>query len=395
MTRASIYEDAVAFVRALRAASLTLGIDQAETFARALSLVDPLSRRELYFAARASLLTRREDAPVFDAVFESFWHAREAGQPQKAPLAPRHDAKPLHRTALATFMSEKAQPTAPEVEISDEVRATNDAERLQTKDFSELTAEERSQVARAVAELRLRPAMRSSRRQVRSRRGTKLDMRRVLRAASRRGGAAISLVYQARKIKRRPLVVLADISGSMELYTRVLLQFFHTLTQVHGLCETFVFGTRVTSITAALRLRDIDTAIDAAAGEIVDLAGGTRIGESLHSWNRLHAPRVLRRGAVVIIVSDGWERGDAGQLATELERIRARCHRIIWLNPLLGRASYEPLAAGMAAALPLIDDFLPLNNLQSVTSLSRHLATLPTRKGGPHVQHVQSKRIRS
>ncbi len=139
--RASIYEDAVAFVRRLREASLTLGIDRAETFARALSLVDPLSRRELYFSARATLITRCEDLPVFDAVFASFWHEREAAQPQKAPLAPRHDAKPMERTALATLLSEKAQPTAPEVEISDEARAANDGERLQTKDFSQLTAE--------------------------------------------------------------------------------------------------------------------------------------------------------------------------------------------------------------------------------------------------------------
>jgi uncharacterized protein with von Willebrand factor type A (vWA) domain len=382
MNRASIYEDAVAFVRKLREAGLPLGIDQTETFARALALVDPLSDRELYFAARASLITRREDVPVFDAVFEAFWHARETRAPQKAPLAPRNDVKPFQRTALATFMSEKANPASPEIEVSDETRAANDAERLYNRDFSALTAEERAEVARAIAELRVRPAQRPSRRQVRSHRGTSLDMRRVLRTASRRGGTALSLLWKERKIKRRPLVVLADISGSMELYTRVLLQFFHTLTQIHGTCETFVFGTRVTCITGALRLRDIDTAIDAAAAEIVDFAGGTRIGESLHTWNRLHAPRTLRRGAVVIIVSDGWERGDAAVLAAELTRIRARCHRLIWLNPLLGRAGYAPLAAGMAAALPILDDFLPLNNLQSVTSLSRHLASLPSRPRG-------------
>ena len=377
----SIQADVVAFVRRLREASLTVGVDQTETFARALELVDPLSRRELYLAARTALITRREDLPVFDDVFNGFWHAQETARPQKAPLAPRHDVKPFQKTALATFMSERAKPDAPEVELPEEARAATDHDRLQAKDFADLSAEERAEVARAMRELRLRPAMRRSRRQVASRRGRTLDIRRVLRLASRRGGTAISLLYQTRKIKQRPLVVLADISGSMEVYTRVLLQFFHALTQGHGRCETFVFGTRLTCITGELRLRDVDTAIDAAAREIVDFAGGTRIGESLHTFNRLHAPRVLGRGAVVIVVSDGWERGEPGRLASELGRVRARCHRIIWLNPLLGRAGYAPLAAGMAAALPVLDDFLPLNNLQSVTSLSRHLATLPSRKG--------------
>jgi uncharacterized protein with von Willebrand factor type A (vWA) domain len=381
MDRASVYEDFVAFVRRLREANVIVGVDQTEAFARALDLVDPLSTRGLYLAARATLVTRREDMPVFDAVFDAFWHARDRSSARKAPLAPRHDTTRFQRTALASFMSEKAKPAAPEVEVSNRAKAPSDIERLQTKDFSDLTADERQALEKAIAELRLRPAMRRSRRRVPSRTGALLDMRRVLRAASRRGGAAISLFFEARKVKRRPIVVLADISGSMELYTRVLLQFFHALTRVHGACETFVFGTRLTCITSALRLRDVDQAIDAAAAEIADFAGGTRIGESFHAFGRLHAPRVLRRGAVLIVVSDGWERGDAGRLASELGRLRARCHRIIWLNPLLGHAGYEPLAAGMAAALPFLDDFLPLNDLKSVTSLSAHLATLPARKG--------------
>jgi len=378
--RASVYDDLVAFVHRLREANLTVGVEQVEAFARGLVLIDLLSARELYFAARALLITRREDIPVFDAVYAAFWEGREGLRPQKAPLAPRHDPSQFQRTALASFMSERVQPQAPAVDVPDEAKAASDLERLQTKDFSDLTAEERERLARAMAELRLRPALRRSRRHVRSPAGRELDMRRVLRAASRHGGTVLSLPRKTRKLKRRPVVVLADISGSMELYTRVLLQFFHALTQVHGACETFVFGTRLTCITSALRLRDIDFAIDAAAGEIADFAGGTRIGECLHTFSRQHAPRVLRRGAVLILVSDGWERGDAEQLASELKRLRARCHRIIWLNPLLGRTGYAPLAAGMAAALPYLDDFLPVHDLQSVVSLAKHLATLPERR---------------
>lgn len=378
-SRASVYDDVVAFVRRLREAAVPVGIDQTEAFAGALELVDPLSPRELYCAARSSLITRREDVAVFDLVFDEFWRAHEKAKPQKAPLAPRHDAKPFTRTALASYMSERVAPKAPEIEVP-EAKAATDTERLQTKDFSDLTPEERERLARAIAELRLRPALRRSRRRIPARNGKAIDLRRVLRTAARRNGSAISLFYSARKTKRRPLVVLADISGSMELYTRVLLQFFHALTHAHA-CETFVFGTRLTCITPSLRLRDIDYAIDAAVHDIVDIAGGTRIGASLHAFNRLHAPRALRRGAVVIVVSDGWERGDASELAAELAKLHARSHRIIWLNPLLGRSGYEPLAAGMAAALPYIDDFLPLNDLQSVTSLARHLAALPERKG--------------
>lgn len=378
--RSSVYEDVVAFVRALREAHVAVGVDQAEAFARALELVDPLSPREVYLAARTSLVVRREDGAIFDGVYDDFWRARGALRPKKAPLAPRHDPAAFQRTALASFMSERARPTAPALDVPERARAATDIERLQRKDFSDLTADERRALERAIAEIRLQPALRRSRRRVAAARGDELDLRRVLRDAARRGGTALALFRRAKKIKRRPLVLLADISGSMELYTRVLLQLFHAVTRVHGSCETFVFGTRLTCITSQLRLRDVDDAIDAAAGEIADFAGGTRIGECLHAFGRLHGPRVLRRGAVVIIVSDGWERGDAGRLARELGLIRARCHRIIWLNPLLGRAGYEPVAAGMAAALPHIDDFLPLDNLQSVTSLSRHLAMLPKRK---------------
>jgi uncharacterized protein with von Willebrand factor type A (vWA) domain len=206
-------------------------------------------------------------------------------------------------------------------------------------------------------------------------------MRRVLRNAASHGGIALALHRLRRKLKRRPLVVLADISGSMELYSRILLQFLHGVTHRHGPTETFVFGTRLTRITSQLQIRDVDTALTHAAREIVDFAGGTRIGECLQTFNRLHARRVLHAGAVVLLISDGWETGDPVLLDAEMRRLRERCHRVVWLNPLLGGAGYEPRARGMSIALAHVDDFLPVHNLQSLQDLSTHLARISRRRG--------------
>jgi len=180
-------------------------------------------------------------------------------------------------------------------------------------------------------------------------------------------------------VKRRPLVVLADISGSMEIYSRILLQFFHGLTRIHRLTETFVFATRLTCITSQLRMRHVDEALEHAARAVVDFSGGTRIADSLRTFNRLHARRVLRRGAVVLLVSDGWETGDLALLESEMKKLQARCHRLIWLNPLLARSTYRPIAEGMSLALRYVDDFLPIHSLQSLKDLSTHLGRLPSR----------------
>lgn len=175
--------------------------------------------------------------------------------------------------------------------------------------------------------------------------------------------------------------MLADISGSMELYSRILLQFLHGVTQQHARTETFVFGTRLTRITGPLQIRNVDAALDHAARDIVDFAGGTRIGDCLHAFDRQHARRVLGRGAVVVIISDGWETGDPDKLAAEMRRLAERAHRIVWLNPLLGRTGYAPEARGMAAALAYVDDFLPIHDLRSLQALAVQLGRLPRRKG--------------
>jgi uncharacterized protein with von Willebrand factor type A (vWA) domain len=273
------------------------------------------------------------------------------------------------------------EPRAREVEIAEHGKAASAAEQLARKDFAACTPAELDAIARAMAELRLGVAQRRSRRLVAARRGDRLDLPRIVRHAARRAGAVLALLRRRAKLVRRPLVVLADISGSMELYARLLLQFLHGVTQRHARTESFVFGTRLTRITSQLQVRRVDAALDHAARGIVDFAGGTRIGECLHAFERGHARRALGGGAVVLIISDGWDTGDPARLAEAMRRIAARAYRVMWLNPLAGRAGYAPEARGMAAALPYIDDFLPLHDLRSLHELAARLSRVPRRKG--------------
>jgi uncharacterized protein with von Willebrand factor type A (vWA) domain len=371
--------DVVGFARALRDAGLPIGVAETEAFAQAVGWIDPLVRREVYLAARATLVRRREDLVVFDELFAKFFGGPSRGQP--APLAPRHDPQRVLRTALVSYMAERAEASAREVDVPEHEKAASAHELLQRKDFADCTPAELDAIARAMRELRLDLTLRRSRRRIRSRRGDRLDLPRIVRDAARRGGAVLALARRRLKLRRRPLVVLADISGSMEFYARILLQFLHGVTQRHARTETFVFGTRLTRITGQLQIRRVDAALGHAAREIADFAGGTRIGECLHAFDRQHARRVLGRGAVVLIISDGWDTGDPARLTAAMRRLARRAHRIVWLNPLLGRAGYAPEVRGMAAALPHIDDFLPVHDLRSLHELAERLARIPRRKG--------------
>ncbi|MFT3697027.1 MAG: VWA domain-containing protein [Kofleriaceae bacterium] len=370
--------DVISFGRALRDAGVAVGIHQLEAFARALPLIDASDRRALFCAARATLITRHEDLTVFGEEFAKFFDG-EVERAQKMPMAPRHD-RMFVKTALGAYMAEKARASDPEVEMPENARAASSLEQLQTKDFAICSADERQAIARMLEQLDLQVAQRRSLRRVPSKRGRELDLAAAVRSSARHAGKLFALPRRQHKWKPRPIVVLADISGSMELYTRIVLQFLHALSSQHP-TEVFVFGTRLTRITPQLALTDLDRALDRAAAEIHDYAGGTRIGECLHAFERAHARRVVRRGAIVLVISDGLETGDAKQLAREVRRLHDRAYRLIWLNPLLGAARYRPVAEGMAAALPYVDDFLPVRDLRSLESLARHLAAIPRRKG--------------
>src|SRR5690606_31095243 len=269
----------------------------------------------------------------------------------------------------------------PAIEVRDRSLTASDDELLRRKDFALMTPRELEALRRQFQRVRWDFATRVTRRTLPRRSGRELDLRRVPARAARAGGAVLELPRRQRKIKERPLVILADVSGSMELYTRVLLQFMHVLRQRLARVETFVFATRLTRITGELALTDIDRALDEVSASVVDFASGTRIAESLRAFNTEWAGRLLARGAVVIVMSDGWERGSASELKKEMRILRERCHRLIWLNPRLGQPRYQPRVEGMAAALEHVDDFLSCHDLQSLEAVAQHLELLPRRRG--------------
>lgn len=365
------------FPRLLRRAGLPISPEQSLNFAQALSLVDIGRREQVYHAARCLLVTRAEHLALFTILFNRFW--QPAGNPlpsrQTMPLAPRHrrDQQPL---PFITMMAQKAGQQHKEQDVADRSQTYSPAELLQRKEFGEMTPEELDSIKQLIQTMDWDISQRITRRRVSDRHGRTLHLRRVMRSAAQYGGVPLRLAWQSRKVKQRPLILIADISGSMEKYARLLLQFFYSVSHHFQNVECFVFGTRLTRITPQLKLKNMDRAIEDAAGEVVDWAGGTRIGDSLHSFNRRWSGRLLQRGALVVIVSDGWERGDTADLAREMRYLQRRCYRLIWLNPLLGKVTYQPLVEGMAAARPYIDDFLPIHNLQSLIALSKHLAAL-------------------
>jgi len=373
----------VEFVQRLRALGLPIGIDQAVSFAESFAWIQPLSRTEVYHAARATLVTRQEYLEVFDRAFVDFWEPRaESGRPQKAPQAPRHRPEEFQRPSLVSFMAEKAARQEREIEVTDRTETATEIEWLQRRDFSRLSDAELRALRQAMAGLRWDFSRRRTHRLTKSERGRMLDHRETLRRAARLGGIVVDLPRRVRKEKDRPIVLLADISGSMELYSRIVLQFFHGLSQQLDETETFVFGTRLTRVTEAFQLRNVDVALDAVSSEVLDFAGGTRIAESLHTFRRQWGRKVLRRGAVVLVISDGCETGDVSALKREVQALQRSCYRLIWLNPRLGQHRYEPRVRGMAAVLPYVDDFLPIHNFESLRQLRDHLARLPKRKGG-------------
>ncbi|MDH3745943.1 MAG: VWA domain-containing protein [Acidobacteriota bacterium] len=368
------------FGRALRQAGLETSLEQTLSFARALDLVEVGDREQVFYAARSFLVCRREDLPVFESVFNRFWLGIEdKPTAQQLPLAPRHDLR-KDRKLSVTYLSARAAASDTEVQVADRHGTYSAEEILRRRDFSRLTPEELDEVQRLIRDTTWQVSRRRTRRLIPARRGAHVHLRRMLRDAAKFGGIPPGLRFRDRKIKQRPLVLLADISGSMEKYSRLVLQFFFSAAQKLDEVESFVFGTRLTRVTAQLRQRNVDRALEDAANEIVDWSGGTRIGESLALFNRQWGRRVLRRGAVVVIVSDGWERGDVSVLEREMRSLYHRCYRLIWLNPYVGQKGYEPRVAGMAAALGYIDDFLPIHNLRSLRSLSRHLGELPSRR---------------
>ncbi|WP_119315437.1 vWA domain-containing protein, partial [Calidithermus terrae] len=275
----------------------------------------------------------------------------------------------------------------PPLPVIDRALTYSEQEVLRLKRFDQMSEGELEATRRLLQDFDWRIAERPTRRLQPARAGAALDLRRSFRRALKHQGEFVRLAWRERKTKPRPLVVLADVSGSMERYARMLLHFLHAFAQAQtrqGLrtVEAFAFGTRLTRITRPMKRRSVDAALLEVGRLVKDWSGGTRIGGSLHEFNRTWAKRVLGRGAVVLLISDGWDQGEPELLAFETERLQKSCHRLIWLNPLLGTPGYQPLTRGLVAALPFVDDFLPVHNLYSLEQLARALESLPER-GGP------------
>ena len=390
------------FARLLWELGLDVGPGRVVDLARSLPLIDVTNRDDFYTLMKVSLLSKHEHEATFDGAFAYFWRAPAAGQgrseldqrSQRQQQRRRGLALPPNRhvetnqesTRLSPRLNAQRHPASrlsdarrQRVEDDDATgnRAYSAAEALRKKDFEEYTWDELQEARRLMAEARWRLGERISRRSRPAAHGRRLDLRRTFRRSLRSGGEPVQLARRDLRRKPRPLVILCDISGSMSLYSRLLLHFVHTVTNGLGgslaHVETFVFGTRLTRITRQLARRDVDEAIRDVTKNVQDWSGGTRIGDSLRTFNYRWARRVLGRGAVVLVISDGWDRGDIRALGEEMDRLQRSCHRLIWLNPLLGQSDYRPVTAGMRAALPYIDDFLPANNLESLLALGKLL----------------------
>ena len=403
--------ESVGFGRALRAAGLAVDMGAAIDFARALGLVDLGRRDQVHDAGGAVFVHRRDDREVYDRVFAQFWRRRgrklTPGRPD-APVNPDLEREEDGEPGASDEAAEGRDATLAEiarlgVQVLDDADVASDldgetispdayskGEVLRHRDFDRMTASELRDAERFVDLLRPRLESRRTRRHELHPHGRRLAPRAMYRR-NLATGELTEWVWSRAIREPRQLVVLCDISGSMERHSRLLLRFVQALARENGVrTESFVFGTRLTRVTRVMKDRDRDRALARVADTVTDWAGGTRIGESFRQFNHQWARRTLRSSGVVIVVSDGWDRGDPALVAAETARLRRNCHRLVWLNPLASAPGYQPLAAGMKAAYPFIDDFLPAGTLASLERLGEVLAgaSQGTARRGSAVTHA-------
>jgi uncharacterized protein with von Willebrand factor type A (vWA) domain len=363
-------------VASMRAGGARVGVDELLTAHRVLRAVDAANRDRAYLALRAALCSRRDDLVVFEAAFAATFGRRSEDDEERDRPEVLDDLREAASPALPRLGIPAAQrPEMVEAEPDPVPAAWSDVELLHDKDFSEYTDAERRVARRIMLRLARHGPQRPSRRTRPARRrgapphAARPDLRRTIRASLRYGGEPVERHWREPAERPRPLVLVCDVSGSMEPYARMLLQYMQACVAARRRVEAFVFGTRLTRVTGELAGRDADRALDRAAGAADDWSGGTRIGEALATLNRDHGRR-LGRGSIVVLLSDGWDRGEPEELAREMARLARCAHRLIWLNPLKANPGYEPLTRGMQAALPHVDHFLAGNSLASLEQLA-------------------------
>lgn len=361
------------FGQELRAAGLSVGTGQVLSFCEGLSHLDPTDLRDLYWSGRACLVSHRDDLAAYDDAFGRYFLGvaapRLIAERDGAPAVDSSDARPLDTPAPVA--GGERRPSAEDVG-----QAASEVELLRAKDFAECDPDELAAIGRLMTGLVVGTPARKTRRTERARKGTRPDLRRALRTHVRHGGAVVRIPRRRPRVQPRPLVLLLDVSGSMSSYSRALLQFAYAVARGPGRVEVFCFGTRLTRVSGALARRDPDEALRRAAETVVDWQGGTRIGESIREYLRTWAWGGGFRGGVVVVCSDGLERGDPAVLAAAMARLARLAYRVFWVNPLKTGPAYEPATRGMRAALPHIDLLVSGHNLASLASLGAVLEAL-------------------
>jgi uncharacterized protein with von Willebrand factor type A (vWA) domain len=369
----ALLDNILIFSRVLRRAGIEVHPGRVADLVQALRYVDMASRDDVYQSCRALLVHRYDQLAIFDVAFAAFWrvHHDAIREAMRAKSAAESNLSVIEiENLLVTERTE--DPSGRAIPESGQVKVWSDRQGLATRDFAAFTAEELARARSALSQLVWTPGQRRTRRWV-SGRGPRIDLRRALARSLRTGGDVVTLPRRRRRLRPRPLVLLCDVSGSMEHYSRMLLHFAHALTRRHRRVETFLFSTTLTRVTRQLQARGADAALAAVSAAVTDWSGGTRIGAVLREFHQRWGRRVLNGGPVVLLVSDGWDRGDPAELRESIARLQRSCHRLIWLNPLIGTAGYAPLTRGLQAALPFVDDFLPARTLNNLSELALHL----------------------
>ncbi|MFN2188015.1 MAG: vWA domain-containing protein, partial [Candidatus Promineifilaceae bacterium] len=382
-----LLDNLVLFIRLLRERGFEVSGSRVITIVNALEIINIASKEDFYHALFSLLVSRKEEIPLFDHAFSLYW--KRPGKSNFALAFPGKESGALRQSSSKVLevkdpvRDDGSSSSAEKEDIRDAEPASfqtySKNELLRQKDFSEMDERELSEAAKILGDLIWQLGLRRTRRE-KVGKGSLLDFRRSLRGNLRYGGELLLWSRRTQKLKPRSLVILADISGSMEQYSRMLLHFAYLITsESERAVEVFVFSTQLTRITRHLQGQNVENALREVGHGVPDWSGGTRIGQAVKDFNYLWARRLLSRGAVVLLISDGWDRGEPELLKREMSRLQRSCHRLIWLNPLLGSAQYEPLTRGMKAALPFVDDFLPIHNLTSIDELTKHLARLDAR----------------
>ena len=381
-----LLDNLLIFGRVLRRAGMDIHPGRLLDVIEALGHVNLGAPDEVYHTCRALLVHRQEQIAIFDRAFAAFWREHHDGKARSGPTSDQSRVSEVEIEGVfapeefnATSGADETEGNAPTAERG--LKTWSDVAALADKDFAAFTTDELVEARAALSRLVWNPGERRTRRWVRGR-GPRVDLRRAIAESLRTGGDVVKLPRRTRRVRPRPLVLLCDVSGSMERYSRMLLHFAHAMTRRHLRVETFLFSTELTRITRELRMPRPDEALAAVSRSVPDWSGGTRIGRAVKELHQRWGRRALHGAPVVLLISDGWDRGDPAELGDQIARLQRSCHRLVWLNPLIGTADYAPLTRGLQAALPFVDDFLPARTLTNLADLAIHLNALGVSRSG-------------